>query len=84
VPQRHDTIFDVIRSRGYAVSEHHLGYRVEMHAVLLVEPYTQHIAFCSDGDGPAETVAVARQLADMVGVAAGGDDEDDDRRGVSP
>jgi hypothetical protein len=66
--QDYRVVLEVIRSRGYVVSEHHLGYRVEMHAVLLVEPFTQHIAFCSDRDGPDETLQVARQLADMFGV----------------
>jgi hypothetical protein len=50
--QAHAEILESIRSRGFAVSQHHLGYRVEMHAVLLVEPYTRHIAFCSAGYGP--------------------------------
>ncbi len=41
-----------------------------MHAVLLVEPHTQHVAWCRDGDGPDEAYRVARELAAKVGAGA--------------
>jgi DNA-binding IclR family transcriptional regulator len=62
----HDEVLDRIRALGYAVSEHRLGHLVEMHAVLLVEPHTQFIATCRDGDGPAKAATIARLLEQMV------------------
>ena len=59
-----------IRSLGYAVSVHRMGWYVEMHAVLVADPTPDnvHLARSLDGDDEAQAHRTACALAGMVGI----------------
>jgi hypothetical protein len=56
-----------IKQAGYAVSAHHMGEYVELHAVHLSGDGIPDAARC-EGDGGAQTYQAARALAAMVEV----------------
>ena len=64
-----DMILAQIRSPGYAVSVHRMGWYVEMHAVLLADPTPDnvHLARRLDGDDE-QAYRTACALAEMVGI----------------
>jgi hypothetical protein len=56
-----------IKRAGYAVSVHHMGRYVELHAVHLSGDEDPLVARC-EGDGDLETYQSVRALAAMVGI----------------
>ena len=62
-----DAVLRQIRDLGYAVSVHHMGEYVELHAVHLSGDKVPHVARC-EGGGDDETYLAACALAEMVGL----------------
>lgn len=63
-----DALIHRIECNGYAVSVHRMGDYIEMHAVQLKEPCTQHIATVWDGDGEEHLYHCCIELARLVGI----------------
>ena len=62
-----DAIILQVKRLGYAVSVHHMGEYVELHAVHLSGDEVPHVCRC-EGDGDEGTYLPAVTLAEMVGV----------------
>jgi len=64
-------ILHQVEGLGYAVSVHHMGRYVELHAVHLSGDGIPHVARC-EGDGEQELRLAACALAEMVGLRLDG------------
>jgi hypothetical protein len=65
-----DRTLERIRSRGYAISIHHMHTYVEIRAYRSDESEPSHIARCKDGDGPEEMYRCACILSHAIGIEA--------------